>query len=103
MIMMDDPSTLPDPDKYREALKSQLVKIWKIKSGRYVFTVGSIKNRNLLLLINSKDVWRQTSHALLIVLEALLLFLCSCLTDIWVIKSCIFLFYSFLLSLNLYA
>jgi len=42
---------------------------------RYVFTVGNIKTRNLLLLINSKDVWRQISHALLIVLEALLLFI----------------------------
>lgn len=68
-----DPSTLPDPDKYRSSEESDSEDMEnKI---RYVFTVGSIKNRNLLLLINSKDVWRQTSHALLIVLEALLLFL----------------------------
>uniref|UniRef100_A0A8C2RJ80 ATP-dependent RNA helicase n=1 Tax=Capra hircus TaxID=9925 RepID=A0A8C2RJ80_CAPHI len=68
-----DPSTLPDPDKYRSCEESDSEDMEnKI---RYVFTVGSIKNRNLLLLINSKDVWRQTSHALLIVLEALLLFL----------------------------
>lgn len=68
-----DPSTLPDPDKYRSSEESDSEDMEnKI---RYVFTVGSIKNRNLLLLINSKDVWRQKSHALLIVLEALLLFL----------------------------
>ena len=68
-----DPSTLPDPDKYRSSEESDSEDMEnKI---RYVFTVGNIKTRNLLLLINSKDVWRQISHALLIVLEALLLFI----------------------------
>lgn len=56
-----------------EALKSQIMKIWKIKSGMFLLLVAL--RIEILLLINSKDVWRQTSHALLIILEALLLFL----------------------------